>query len=450
MRCSIRRRSGSSANTETPSARIVRPSAVPAMARAQRGTLSILTCPPLPTLRCEHRASPPPGEPRRPGICEWLGSVGSVTTSPRRHGVVRLARDAFRDFLDDGCPSLAAALSYYTVFSLPPFLVVLMLLLGAVLDPEDVRGALERQIESLVGPAGGEIARNLLREAEQPAAGGLVATLLGASALILGATGALGQLQLALNRVWEVKPDPAQGGVKNFVGKRAFSLLLLIGVAFFLLVSLAVSAVVSALGDRMSGGLPGDLSEPLLHTLDFAFSFGVITLLFAAMLKIIPDARIAWRDVWVGAVATTLLFVLGKFLIGFYLGRSNPGEAYGAAASLAVLLVWVYYASMILLLGAEFTQIWAHRGGQAIAPEPGAVEVHEEERRGRAAQTSRKEARSEPTEASPRVRRTESRQLASAQGTPRRARPGSLSSRILSRVVRSTRGSTSAGPCPRA
>jgi membrane protein len=297
-------------------------------------------------------------------------------------GVVRFARDVVRDFLDDDCATLAAALSYYTIFSLPPFLIVLILVLGTVLDPEDVRGALQRQIESLVGPAGGEIVRNLLRQAEQPAVGGAVATLLGASALILGATGAFGQLQVALNRVWDVKPDPEQGGIRNFVGKRAFSLLLVLGVAFFLLVSLAASAALSALGARVSGNLPGDLSEPLLHALDFAISFGVLTLLFAAVLKIIPDARIAWRDVWVGAALTTFLFVVGKFLIGFYLGRSHPEQAYGAAASLAVLLVWVYYASMILLFGAEFTQMWAHRR-RPIDPEPGAVEVREEEHRAR-------------------------------------------------------------------
>jgi membrane protein len=169
------------------------------------------------------------------------------------------------------------------------------------------------------------------------------------------------------------------------VGKRAFSLLLLLGVAFFLLVSLAVSAGLSALGERGSGVLPGGLSLPLLHVIDLGASFGVITLLFAAMLKVLPDARVAWRDVWLGAVVTALLFLAGKSAIGFYLGRSNPGEAYGAAASLAVLLVWVYYASMIVLLGAELTQVFAHQRKATIEPEPGAVEVHEEERRGRAA-----------------------------------------------------------------
>jgi membrane protein len=298
---------------------------------------------------------------------------------------LQLARDVLRDFVDDDCPTLAGALSYYTVFSLPPFLVLLLLLVGAVLDPADVRGALEAQIENLVGASGGEIARGLLRQAENPFVGGVATALIGGGALLLGATGAFLQLQAALNRVWEVKPDPAQGGVQNFVVKRAFALVFVLGVAFFLLVSLSVSAAVSVVGERASGLLPGELSEPLLHALHLAFAFAVTVVMFAALLKFLPDARIAWRDVWVGAVVTTVLFMMGKFAIGLYLGRSQPGQAYGAAASLAVLLVWIYYASMILLLGAEFTQGWAQRRGARVAPEPGAVEVREEEQRGPAA-----------------------------------------------------------------
>jgi len=311
---------------------------------------------------------------------------------PRRRGAPRLALDAAREFSADGCASLAAALSYYTIFSLPPFLVLLLLVLGAVLDPEDVRGALEGQIQGLVGPSGGEIARTLLQQAELPGRGGLVATLLGAGALLLGATGAFGQLQVAMNRVWEVQPDPEQGGLWNFLGKRAFSMLLILGVAFFLLVSLAVSAAMSMVGERAAGALPSGLSEPVLHAIHLAISFGVITLLFGAMLRYLPDVELRWRDVWVGAVVTALLFVIGKFAIGLYLGRSNPGEAYGAAASLAVLLVWIYYASMIVLFGAEFTQVWtrAHRG--RIEPEPGAVVVREVVSRDRAAPARRRNA----------------------------------------------------------
>ena len=290
----------------------------------------------------------------------------------QRGGVLGLIKRSFRDFKDDDCMSAAAALSYYTVFSLPAVLVLLLLVLGAVMDPADVRGGVERQLESLMGPAAGESVRGVLQRAERPG-GGLLPTLLGIGALLLGATGAVMQLQQALNRAWEVRATG--GGVKGFFGKRVFSLGLLLAIAFFLLVSLAVSAVLSAAGDRLGSMLPDGLSAAVLFGINIVVSLAVIGLLFAAMFKVLPDAKIAWRDVWVGAGVTALLFMLGKFLIGFYLGKSNPGEAYGAAGSLAVLLVWIYYSSIIVLFGAEFTQTWAERKGGGIEAEQGAVRV---------------------------------------------------------------------------
>jgi membrane protein len=286
-----------------------------------------------------------------------------------------------KEFLDDECPTLAASLSYYTIFSLPPLLVLVLLLLGAVLDPRDVQGELERQIRMLMGPTGAGQIRTILQQANRPGSGSLVATILGVGALLLGATGAFGQLQAALNRAWEVRPDPAQGGLKSFLLKRVFSFGMILSVAFLLLVSLALSAMLSAFGDRLGGLLPSGVSATLLQLLNQALSFLVIALLFATIFKVLPDARIAWRDVWTGAVATAALFVVGKFLIGFYLGRSNPGEAFGAAGSLAVMFVWIYYSSMILLFGAEFTQTWARRRGGGIEPERGAVRIAEPARR---------------------------------------------------------------------
>ena len=288
----------------------------------------------------------------------------------RRGGVLGLIKRSFRDFMDDDCMSAAAALSYYTVFSLPAVVVRLLLVLGAVMDPSDVRGGVERQLETLMGPAAGESVRGVLQHAERPG-GGPLPTLLGIGALLLGATGAVIQLQQALNRAWEVRATG--GGLKGFFGKRVFSLGLLLAIAFFLLVSLAVSAMLSAAGNRLGGLLPGGLSTAVLFVMNMVVSLAVIGLLFAAMFKVLPDARIAWRDVWVGGGVTALLFMLGKFLIGFYLGKSNPGEAYGAAGSLAVLLVWIYYSSIIVLFGAEFTQTWAERRGAGIEAEEGAV-----------------------------------------------------------------------------
>jgi membrane protein len=289
-----------------------------------------------------------------------------------------LIKKSVDDFMNDDCPTMAAALSYYTVFSLPPLLLIILILVGVLLDPQDVQGGIEAQIRDLMGPAGAAQIRTILQAADRPGSGGVLQTVLGVVALILGATGAFGQLQAALNRAWQVAPDPRQGGIKSFLLKRVFSLGMVLGLAFLLLVSLVLSTVLSAFGSQLGSILPDGLSGTVLEAINFGFSFGAIALLFAAMFKVLPDARITWRDVWVGAVMTAFLFTVGKFLIGFYLGRSNPGEAFGAAGSLALMLVWIYYSSMILLFGAEFTQTWAEQRGKGIEPVRGAVRAVQE------------------------------------------------------------------------
>jgi membrane protein len=288
-----------------------------------------------------------------------------------------LLKDSGRDFVEDDCSTQAAALSYYTVFSLPPLLLLLLMLVGALVDRRKVEGAIQTQINSLMGSGAAEQIRTILQFAHRPGSGGIIATVVGLVTLLLGAAGAFGQLQAALNRAWEVVPDPQQGGLKAFLIKRVFSFGMVLSVAFLLLVSLVLSAALSGLGDRLGDMLPEGLSSTLLQVLNQVLSFVVITALFAAIFKVLPDATAAWRDVWVGAAVTALLFVLGKYLIGLYLGRSNPGEAFGAAGSLALILVWIYYSSMILLFGAEFTQAWAEKRGSGVAPEKGAVRVNE-------------------------------------------------------------------------
>jgi membrane protein len=299
-----------------------------------------------------------------------------------RTGVVGLLKKSFNDFMNDDCMDSAAALSYYTIFSLPAVLVLLLMLVSAVMDPSDVRGGLESQMQNMMGPSAGEQVRTIIEESQKRPSNGLIPTLLGIAGLIFGATGAFGQLQKSLNRTWDVEPDPNQGGIKAFLSKRVFSLGIILVIAFMLLVSLVISAALSGVGDRLGSFLPSGLSGPVLQVFNLLISFGAITLLFAAMFKVLPDAKISWRSVWVGAAFTALLFVIGKFLIGFYLGKSNPGEAYGAAGSLAVLLLWVYYSSLIILFGAEFTETWAQdRRGETIEPEPGAVRVKREKQR---------------------------------------------------------------------
>ena len=295
--------------------------------------------------------------------------------------VFQILKESVKGFSEDDCPTMAAALSYYTVFSLPPLLVLLLTLLGAVVDPEDIQGTIESQMESAMGPGGAGQVQSILANVNRPGAGGPVATVLSVAALLLGATGVFGQLQAALNKAWGVAPDPEKGGLKNMLVKRMFGVGMVFGLAFILLVSLVVSAVLSAFGDELGQFLPAGLSAPVLEAINFAGSLLVISLLFGAIFKVLPDAEITWSDVKVGAVATALLFVAGKFLLGLYLGRSNPGEAFGAAGALAVMLVWIYYSSMIVLLGAEFTQVWAERRGSGIVPEKGAVRVVRETRR---------------------------------------------------------------------
>ena len=296
-------------------------------------------------------------------------------------GLFGITKESVKDFLDDDCMDSAAALSYYTIFSLPAILVLILMLVGTVMNPSDVRGGFEGQLQTLMGPSAGEQVRTIIQQAEQKPHNGVIPTLFGIAGLLFGATGAFGQLQKTLNRAWNVEPDPSQGGIKNFLSKRLFSFGMILVVAFFLLVSLVISAALTGLGGRLGSFLPAGLSGPVLEVLNSLISLGVITLLFAAMFKVMPDARITWRSVWVGAGVTAVLFVIGKFLIGFYLGKSNPGQAYGAAGSLAVLLLWIYYSSLILLFGAEFTETWARRRGEGLEPEPGAVRVRREKQR---------------------------------------------------------------------
>jgi len=295
-----------------------------------------------------------------------------------RPGVFGMLKQSVREFLDDDCMTRAAALSYYTVFSLPPLLILILLLAGSIANPGDVRGSLEQQIDGLMGPAGGEQVRTMLSNAQRPG-GGLLPTIAGIAALLFGATGAFVQLQAALNRAWEVEPDPRQGGLKNFLFKRLMSFGMILSIAFLLLVSLAVSAALSAFGSRLERMLPGPVSTPLVQGFDTALSLVVISALFAAMYKVVPDAAVDWYDASIGGVVTAVLFVIGKLLIGLYIGQSNPGEAYGAAGSLALLLLWIYYSAVIFLFGAELTQAWAEGRGHGIAPEEGArrlVEAH--------------------------------------------------------------------------
>lgn len=288
--------------------------------------------------------------------------------------VISTLRTTFQEFSDDRGPRMAAALAYYTAFSLAPLLIVVITIAGLIWDPSDIQGAVQSQVESLVGKDGAKQVETMLSSASDQGRG-LGSKILSAVLLVLGATGVVGQLQSAMNDAWEVKPDPEQGGMKNFLAKRFLSFGMICGIAFLLLVSLVLSSMLSAAGGFIAGMLPADVSKTVLHAVNLSVSLIVIAVLFAAMFKYLPDADVRWSDVAAGALLTALLFVVGKFAIGAYLGSKNMDDAYGAAGSLALVMVWIYYSAMIFLFGAEFTQVWAKQHGSGIQPAEGAVRV---------------------------------------------------------------------------
>lgn len=278
------------------------------------------------------------------------------------------------EYLSDGCPQMAAALAYYTIFSLPPLLIMLMMVLGAVIEPETVERLLTGQIGALLGPRGAAQVAQLLRNASGPDVGG-VATGVTVIGFLFGATASFAMLQAALNTAWEVGPDPKRGDVKNFLLKRVISLGMILAVGFLLLVSLTANSLLAAFGGALERFLPEGLSASLLRGMTLGLSLSVATLLFAAIFVYLPDATVRWRHALFGGVVTALLFTGGQWAIGAYIGRTDPGSAYGAAGSIAVLLLWIYYSALIVLLGAEFTQVWSRHSGTPIVPEQGAVRI---------------------------------------------------------------------------
>ena len=284
-------------------------------------------------------------------------------------GVWAFVKNLAKSFTDDDCTTMAAALSYYTVFSLPPLLLVVVQSAGFLLGTDRVKDRLMTHVDGLVGPAATEQVQVMLDAAAARASGEGLILVVSIITLLVAATGAFVQLQAALNRAWGVRPDPNQSFFQSFAVKRLASIGMVLTIGFLLLVSLALSALLTAAGDLLP------VSEGVLHFADVLANLVVFTLLFGLIFRWMPDAQIAWRDVWLGALVTTGLFIGGRYLVGIYLGQSDAGEYFGAAGSLAVIMLWVYVVSMIVLLGAEFTQTWVQRQGRWIRPEPGAVKA---------------------------------------------------------------------------
>jgi membrane protein len=280
-------------------------------------------------------------------------------------------KETVSDWIDDNAMRLAAALAYYALLSLAPLIVISVAVVGWFVGPDAARGRVAGQLGGIVGGEAAQGIQSVVASAQSPSAG-IISTIVGIVTLFVGASGVFGELQASLNTVWEVAPKPGRG-ILGELRDRFLSFTMVLGVAFLLLVSLVVSSALSAAGGVMAGALPG--GEALWQVINFVFSFAVVTGLFALIYKVVPDAKIEWRDVWLGAAVTAGLFTLGKFALGLYLGKAAVGSSYGAAGSIIALVVWVYYAAQILLIGAEFTQVQARRHGRRIKPSENAIAV---------------------------------------------------------------------------
>ncbi len=275
-----------------------------------------------------------------------------------------LLRTAAEAWVDDNSPRLGAALSYYTLFAISPLFIIVIFIASLWLDQYSVRQQLFQELANLIGSKGAQAIQSALTTAI-PHHQGLLASVIAIGTLLISSTGLFMELQGALNTVWGVQSRPGQG-VRGFVRGRLLSFAMVLGIGFLLLVSLIISTALSLAGKYLSGLIPG--LGMLWMLVNAGLSFAVITVLFAMIFKVLPDVKISWGDVWVGALITALLFTAGKFLLGLYLGRSSTVSAYGAAGSVVLILLWVYYSAQILFFGAEITQAYANQLGARLEP----------------------------------------------------------------------------------
>lgn len=284
-----------------------------------------------------------------------------------------LIKETVTQWSDDEAARQAASLALYTLLSIAPMIVIAIAIAGAVFGEEAARGQISHQVGALVGAEAGNAIQALVANARAPSEG-ILSTVIGLVVLLVGASGVFGELQTALNHIWEVKPKPGRG-IKGFIKDRFFSFSMVMGVAFLLLVSLVISAGLATLGAHYQSLIP---FPGLWQVLNIAVALAVSTLLFGLIFKLVPDAKTAWKDVLIGGFVTAVLFSIGKVALAWYVGRSATTSPFGAAGSLVALVVWVYYSAQILFIGAEFTQVYATRIGSRIEPKSNAVRVHEE------------------------------------------------------------------------
>ncbi|NPV07916.1 MAG: YihY/virulence factor BrkB family protein [Anaerolineae bacterium] len=281
-----------------------------------------------------------------------------------------LLKDTYREWSEDNASMRAAAMSYYTAFSLAPLLVIAIAIAGIFLGRESVQDRLLAQAREVIGSEAAGLVETMVERSDAlRGASGLIASAIALATLLLGAAGVFQQLRQALNHMWGVA-QPRRGGIVGVIKQRLFAFALVLGAGSLLLLTLVASAALSLLTARLQNLVPG--AEAIWQIGSLVLSFGLVTLLFALLYKLVPDAEVAWGDVWVGAAFTALLFIVGQYLIGLYLGRASVASAFGAAGSLIILLLWIYYSAQILFFGAEFTQVYAARRGSRANPDAGA------------------------------------------------------------------------------
>ena len=283
----------------------------------------------------------------------------------QRKSIWQFLKTTINEWVEAEPFQLAAALSYYTLFSLAPLLLIAIGVAGLVFGREAAQNQIVETLQGMIGQDSAKAVQEMIQASSEKPKTGMVSTIIGFVALLFGAGGVVGQLQTSLNKMWEVTPKPGQG-IWGFLRQRFFSFAMVLAIGFLLLVSLVVTAVLTSFTAMLSSLLGN--ATIVAHAIDILVSFGFVTLLFALIYKYVPDVEIQWRDVWVGAALTSILFTVGKYLIGLYIGTSGVGSTFGAAGSLITILVWVYYSSLIFFLGAEFTRVYATQYGSGVAP----------------------------------------------------------------------------------
>jgi membrane protein len=287
-----------------------------------------------------------------------------------------LIKETYKDWVDDEPFDQSAIVAYYAIFSLPALLIIIVTIAGIAFGQKAVQDQISSQIGGMIGPDSAKDIQGMIANSYQQGNSG-IALVIGVATLLFGATGVFIALQKALNRIWEVRINPDKSGLKMLIRARAISFGVILTIGFLLLISLVITAALTALSGWVEERMP-DFFLYIFYVVDFLISISIITLLFAMLFRFLPDVHIEWKSVWTGAVITALLFVIGKYALALYFGKAEPGSTYGAAGSIILILLWVFYSCLIMFFGAEFTQVYARRYGHRVEPNENAVRIHDE------------------------------------------------------------------------